>query len=164
MKNSVDSLKIRLVKVAGLATALNIDLRSIRGQKPGESSRATKGSIRRTDGRHSLVAEGKLLRTSNFCAASGLSERKLSNDVAAGRIFSVEMEGEPYYPAFFLVKELDRKDVAKVVRRLDGLSGWSKWDFFTSPNVTLGNLTPLQALMHREVKEVLRPAEAFISM
>ena len=66
------------------------------------------------------------------------------------------------YPAFFLVDELNRKDLAKVTRRLDDLAGWDKWDFFTSPNAALGNLTPLQALMRGEVRQVLRAAAAVI--
>ncbi|ANB72071.1 hypothetical protein AYM40_06570 [Paraburkholderia phytofirmans OLGA172] len=109
-----------------------------------------------------MVAAGKLLRTSNFLAASGATEQKLSKDVAARRIFTVDLEGEPYYPAFFLVKQLSSKDLAKVVRRLDDQSGWSKWEFFTSPNALLDHRTPLQGLMQKEVKPVLRAADALV--
>ncbi|MEX3897835.1 antitoxin Xre/MbcA/ParS toxin-binding domain-containing protein [Paraburkholderia sp. BR10954] len=154
-------LKTRIMEVVGMSTALNIDLRAIHGPSPEEANCAKLAPDLRMGERRSLVDDGKLLRTSRYCAASGISERKLSRAVSAGRIFSVDIEGEPCYPAFFLVRDLDRKDLAKVVRRLDGLTGWSKWEFLTSPNMSLGNMTPLQALMHREVKQVLSAARAF---
>jgi hypothetical protein len=49
------------------------------------------------------------------------------------------------------------------VRRLDGLNGWAKWKFFTEPKASLTNLTPLQALLHGEMKPVLQTADAFVA-
>jgi hypothetical protein len=112
--------------------------------------------------RNALVAEGKLLRAEIVCEALGITGRRLNKRIAKGRIFSAEVGGEQYYPAFFLAKELDRKDLAKVTRRLDGLTGWSKWSFFTEPKESLGGLTPLQALLRGEVKQVLRTARAVV--
>ncbi|BCQ28132.1 hypothetical protein NK8_63210 (plasmid) [Caballeronia sp. NK8] len=150
--------KIRLMKVAGLSTALNLDLRSIRDERYEESEQ----SKRRATPRHILVAEGKLLHASHFCSASGMTEHKLRKEVASDRIFGVTFKGDQYYPSFFLVDKLDRKDLSKIVRLLAGQSGWRRWDFFTSPNASLGNVTPLQALMNGELKQVLRAAATFI--
>ncbi|MDR5798234.1 hypothetical protein QCE49_33075 [Caballeronia sp. LZ008] len=150
--------KIRLMHVAGLSTALNLDLRSIRDLPqagPPESEHPT------SPHRH-LVAEGKLLRASHFRLASGVTKKKLRKDVASGRIFKVTIEGRAFYPAFFLVRELDRKSLSKLARRLASQTGWRRWEFFTSPNVSLCDLTPLQALISGEFKPVLRAAAAFI--
>jgi hypothetical protein len=67
-----------------------------------------------------------------------------------------------YIPAFFLVEQIRRKGLAKVVRTLGDLTGWSKWKFFTTPIWALDDLTPLQALFSGDRKQVLRAAEEFI--
>ncbi len=154
--------KICLARMLGMATVLNLDLRSIREEDEQQRSRVRRRSERRMSPGSSLVAEGKLLRAEIVCEALGITEQRLSKDVAAGRIFSVEVEADQYYPAFFLARELDRKDLAKVLRRLDGFTGWEKWDFLTGPKESLGGLTPLQALMRGEVKQVLRTAAAVV--
>ena len=105
-----------------------------------------------------------MLHAVDVCKALGITEQRLSKDGATGRIFSVDLGATPYYPAFFLANEINRKDLAKVVRKLGDLSGWRKWDFFTEPNGALGKLTPLQALMHGELKQTLRAAEGFLEM
>ncbi|WP_147309969.1 hypothetical protein [Paraburkholderia sp. BL6669N2] len=151
--------KISLARLIGRATVLNVDLASIRE----EDGRSKRGSERRRPARDSLVAEGKLLRAAIVCAALGITERQLTSDLAAGRIFNVDINADEFYPAFFLASELDRRQLAKVVRRLDGLTGWAKWRFFTEPKASLANLTPLQALLHGEMKPVLQTADAFIA-
>jgi hypothetical protein len=109
--------------------------------------------------RYSLVLQGKLLCQEEFCLASSITEQRLSADVASGRIFSVEFEGEPYYPAFFLSKLFDRKDFTQVVRLLGESTGWSKWKFFMTPREALNGLTPLRLLMREEVERALRVAK-----
>ncbi|WP_061125966.1 hypothetical protein [Caballeronia catudaia] len=154
--------KIHLARVMGVATVLNVDLRSLREQDEKQRSKRKRGAIRRMSSRNALVAEGKLLRAGIVCEALSITGRRLNKRIAKGRIFSVEVGGEQYYPAFFLAKELDRKDLAKVTRRLDGSTGWSKWSFFAEPKESLGGLTPLQALMRGDVKQVLRTAKAVV--
>lgn len=154
--------KISLARSMGRAVAFNLDLSSIREdeERLGASKRASK---RRRSARRSLVAEGKLLRAAIIRRALGITGQRLIKDVAASCIFTVNVGGEEYFPAFFLAPELGRKALAKVVRRLYGLSGWTKWRFFTEQDESLGGLTPLQGLMHGEVKLVLRAAEAFVA-
>lgn len=158
--------KAHLMRVIGVASALNMDVSSIREEYEKQSNRTrrrgwefpglTDCSAANIE-RYSLVLQGKLLPLGDFCQASGITERRLSKDVASGRLFSVEFAGEPYYPAFVLSDLVDRKDFARVVRRLGESSGWSKWRFFTTP---LNSLTPLQLLMRKEVERVLTAAEA----
>jgi hypothetical protein len=165
--------KNRLWEVIGVATVHNLDLRSM-----GEEERLRKRSSRlskvRTpkreeltqrglanSERYSLVKEGKLLREEDFCLAAHISEKKLNKYVASGQIFSADVGTEPYYPAFFLSRMIDRDDFAKVIRRLGDTPGWSKWDFFTTPTEALGGSTPLQLLKIEEVKTVLKAAVDF---
>lgn len=154
--------KASLMQIIGLSTVLDLDLRSIRTQREEQSNRTKDGPNRRMLARKSLVAEGKLLRAAHVCDAFGITEKKLRQDVASGRVFTVVICPDEYFPAFFLAKVLDRKNLGKVVRQLGGLTGWSKWDFFTTPKTSLENLTPLQALAKGEVKQVMRAAAAFV--
>jgi len=149
--------KIRLMRIAGLSTALNLDVSSTPGQIQSASNEGKRGKSARYD----LIAKGRLLHLTDFLTASDISEHRLAKDLAARRLFSVEIGRDAYYPAFFLVDELDRKALAKVSRRLGNLAGWRKWKFFTTPKMTLGNSTPLQALMRGDAKQVLRSAAAF---
>ncbi|WP_288830902.1 hypothetical protein [uncultured Paraburkholderia sp.] len=126
---------------------MNLDLRAIREEGEKLRDRVKRGSERRMSPRHALVAEGKLLRAEIVCEALGITQQRLDKAVASGRIFSVEVHRVEYFPAFFVATELDRKHLSKVVRRLDGLTGWAKWKFFTSQNALLDNLTPLQMLV-----------------
>ena len=151
--------KISLARIIGRAIVFNVDLASI-SEEDGCSKR---GSKRPRSTRDSLVAEGKLLRASVVCEALGVTERQLTKDVAASRIFNVVVKADDFYPAFFLAKELDGRQLAKVVRRLDGLTGWAKWKFFTKPKASLANATPLQALLQGEMKRVLQTADALVA-
>ncbi|MDR5796487.1 hypothetical protein QCE49_24180 [Caballeronia sp. LZ008] len=153
--------KICLARVMGLATVLNLDLRALGEKGETRRSRRKRGAIRRMASRDALVADGKLLRAGLLYEALGITEQRLSKRVAKGRMFGVEIGGEQYYPAFFLARGLDRKDLAKVAQQLGGLDGWSKWSFFTRPKESLGGLTPLQALLRGDVKQVLRTAKRF---
>ena len=103
------------------------------------------------------------MRASIFCTALGITDQRLAKNVAASQIFSVVFDGDEFYPAFLLAKELDRRQLAKVVRRLDGLTGWAKWKFFTEPKASLANMTPLQGLLYGEAKLVSQAADAFVA-
>lgn len=151
--------KISLARLIGRATVLNVDLASIHD----EDGRSKARSERPRSVRDSLVAEGKLLRASVVCAVLGITRQRLTRDVAAGRIFNVAIKADEFYPAFFLANELDRRQVAKVVRRLDDLTNWKKLNFFTRKNALLANLTPLQAILHGEAKLVLQAADALVA-
>lgn len=153
--------KIRLMRIAGLSTALNLDVSSTPSRMQSASNEGKRGSKRGKSARYDLIAKGRLLHLTDFLTASDISEHRLAKDLAARRLFSVEIGRDAYYPAFFLVDELDRKALAKVSRRLGNVAGWRKWKFFTTPKMTLGNSTPLQALMRGDAKQVLRSAAAF---
>ncbi|KVR40731.1 hypothetical protein [Burkholderia multivorans] len=152
--------KICLARVTGMATVLDLDLRSVREQDEKQGNKRKRGAVSRTASRNALVSEGKLLRAGVFREALGITGEKLSKRIAKGSVFSVEVGGVQYYPAFFLAKGLNRSDLSKVTRRLDGARAWDKWAFFTESKELLGGLTPLQALFQGEVKQVLSTTKA----
>lgn len=60
-----------------------------------------------------------------------------------------------YYPAFYLELDVDRKKLERVSRTLGDISGWRKWQFFTTPKGSLSDRTPLQALEDNAVLETV---------
>ncbi|WP_244744745.1 hypothetical protein [Paraburkholderia terricola] len=167
-------LKNRLWEVIGVSTILNLDLRSmreedaklrkrIRGQsKPRTPEHEGAGqSISANPERYALVRKGNLLRMADYLGAADVTEKKLSKQVASGRVFSVALDGGMYIPGFFLSPMIHHNDFAKVIRRLGDTPGWNRWDFFTTPTAALGGATPLQLLAIKKVKPVLEAAEEF---
>ena len=112
--------------------------------------------------RRALVADGKLLPAAETWVGLDITRQALTKAVAAGRIFTVDVGATPYYPAFYLTGDIDRKTLGKVTQHLGTLPGWSKWQFFTTPKASLGNVTPLDALASGKVEQVERAAAAFV--
>ena len=166
--------KNRLWEVIGVSTILNLDLPSMRDEDEILRRRLSRKSKRRTPEnedliqsgsanpeRYDLVRQGELLRMDDYLGAADVTEKKLSKSVASGKVFSVELEGEVYIPAFFISPMIRHNDFANVIRSLGDTSGWNRWDFFTTPTEALGGSTPLQFLAIKKVKPVLIAAEEF---
>ncbi|MBC8639394.1 hypothetical protein IAG25_21435 [Caballeronia sp. EK] len=158
-------VKKRLWEVIGVSTILNIDLSSMHDEDANLGKRLSRKSKLRTPEneeaiqsrsanlpRHELVRQGKLLPMDDFLAVADVTQKKLNKSVASRKVFSVELEGALYIPAFFLSAMIHRNDFAKVVRRLVDTSGLSRWEFFTTPSEALGGATPLQYLAIKKVK------------
>jgi len=111
--------------------------------------------------RQGLVAAGRLLPAAELWAGLGVTRQALNKALVSGRIFTVDVGAAQYYPAFYLAGDIDRKTLGKVAQQLGSLPGWSKWQFFTTPKASLGNVTPLKALSQGQVERVERAAAAF---
>jgi hypothetical protein len=161
--------KARLWEVIGVSTILDLHLRSMREEEANVAKRHGRNSKLRVpelndignSERYALVREGKLLLVADYCKASGITEANLNRSLGARKIFSVELKRKKYVPAFFLSPMIRRRDFARVIRRLGETSGWSRWDFFTTPIATLGGATPLQCLAIQKVKPVVMAAAEF---
>ena len=105
--------------------------------------------------RSKLVQRKEILPSGEFVEALGVSREVLNNEVAAHRLFAMELGDETYYPAFYLQLDTDRKKFERVCKALGGISGWSKLDFFTRPKGSLGDKTPLQALKDKDSLEAV---------
>ncbi|TDN68869.1 hypothetical protein [Paraburkholderia sp. BL10I2N1] len=165
--------KNHLCEVVGVATVYGIDLPALREEEENLRKRVKRASQRTPEHeplpgankanaeRYPLVLQGKVLRTSDFCAAAGITEKKLDKYVASSRMFRVYFGPEPYYPAFFLSHMIFRDDFAKVIRRLGEIDSWTMFDFFTTPVDSLGGSTPLQRLSAEDVEPVVEEAVRF---
>jgi hypothetical protein len=166
--------KSRLWEVSGIVTIYGYDLTAHR--REGERLRArierlSKSGVASTEPltkaekanpeRYPLILENKLLSEENFCLATNITKKKLDKEVEAGRVLSLAFGRESYYPAFSIPRLFDPKDFAKVLRRLEGLPAWSKWDFLTSPVEAPGRPTPLQLLMAQSVEQAVQAAGQF---
>ena len=80
---------------------------------------------------------------------------------AEAKAFGVSRDGKLYYPSFLADTTLKRSDLRAVERLLEGLSNFTKWQFFISGKGSLGGLTPLQALRQGKLRQVKVTAEGF---
>ncbi|MBN3731614.1 hypothetical protein G3N98_11835 [Burkholderia sp. Tr-20390] len=160
--------KVGIAQVIDLAGTITFGIAAAatRDRKPTAGKKRAAGVVADPERqvqaeRRTLVADGKLLPAAQIWAGLGMTRQALSKAVASGRIFTVDVGAAQYYPAFYLAGDIDRKTLGKVTQCLGGLPGWSKWQFFTTPKASLGNVTPLVALSRGKVDEVERAATAF---
>jgi hypothetical protein len=111
--------------------------------------------------RRAMVKKKELLDTSAMAEALGISRQALNKAVTAKRMFSVEVDGTPYYPAFYASPDLDRRELERVTQKLDNMPGWLKLDFLTSPNSALGDIAPIEALKLGLLPAALELAKAY---
>jgi hypothetical protein len=121
-----------------------------------------------------LLASGELLGSSRFQEAMGWTSKALSRAVLAGRLFHLEVGAIRAYPTFYLDPRYNRKELEAVTKLLGGLSGGSKWLFFTTQTASLARSAtelhaarasaarharpPLQALKDGDIDKVKRAA------
>jgi hypothetical protein len=110
--------------------------------------------------RRQLVTKKKLLASGDMQKSLGFTRQALSAAIKAGRMFSVEVDGQAYFPAFFSDGDVDRAVLEKICRMLGSMPGWMKWDFFTAARGSLGDVSPLEALRKGKVTDVERLAQA----
>lgn len=111
--------------------------------------------------RESVVSMKQVLPSSELTSRLGITRQALNKAVHAHRIFSIEQSGVIYYPAFYADPHLDRAKLERVTKALGHLNGWDKWQFFTRPKASLGDLSPLAALRDGRFAQVLTAAAAF---
>jgi hypothetical protein len=108
-----------------------------------------------------LVQDGTLIDGSKFLEEWGFTKQALSKAQTARRLFSLDIEGEKYYPAFFVDPRHDRAQLEKVSKVLGDLPGASKLHFFLSGWGSLAGKTPLEAIVAGQLDRVLNTAQGF---
>jgi hypothetical protein len=86
-------------------------------------------------------------------AALSLTGQAVSAASRARRLFTVDVDGQSYFPAFFANGKVDRATLENVSRILGELPGWTKWDFFTTAKGSLGDISPLEALRKGRIEK-----------
>jgi hypothetical protein len=110
------------------------------------------------------IASKRLISGAEMRQRLGVSPQALSAALKAKRMFVLTgPSGGYYYPSFFADPSYDRPVLEKVCRALGDLPGASKWDFFTTPKISLGNKAPLDALAKGKLDAVLIAAAGFLA-
>lgn len=132
------------------------------GPSPADSDFMASLRSQESQRRRDDLAAGRLLGSADMRERLGISRQALSAAVRAQRLFVLAgPSGDFLYPAFFADARHDRAVLERVSRALGSLPGGAKWEFFTTPRLSLGKRTPLQALAKGQVEEVLAAAAAF---
>lgn len=105
---------------------------------------------------------GNLIKADELMDQLGWTRQALSKARKARRVFSVEIKGETYYPAFFVDPQYDRRQLEAVSKALGDLPGTSKLQFMLTPKGSLNSHTPLEALRMGQVASVKIAAEGFM--
>lgn len=109
--------------------------------------------------RRQLHAEGQLLSSAALCERLHITRQALSKAVRDKRMFWIDgPAGVQWYPSFFAIQQIHRRDIGRVSVALGDLPGPAKWQFFTTPKHSLHGKTPLAALEGGMTEQVLRTA------
>lgn len=107
------------------------------------------------------VTRGDLLPGSEMQRRLSVTPQALSAALKRKRIFALTGgSGKYLYPSFFADPAYDRATLERISQALGDLPGSTKLHFFTSPRLSLGGLTPLQAVAKGKVEAVLDQANA----
>ena len=109
-----------------------------------------------------LIYKGILIKAEELTDQLGWTRQALSKARQARRVFSVEVKGRTYYPAFFADPQYERRQLEIVSKALGDLPGTSRLQFMLTPKGSLNSLTPLEALARGKVADVKIAAEGFV--
>ncbi|SFL78841.1 hypothetical protein [Rugamonas rubra] len=109
-----------------------------------------------------LADVGDLVNTQRLAERLGVTPQAIYKAVRDQRMFSLDAGGRTkLYPAFFGDQGLERTQLEAICKELDRLPGASKWQFFTTPRLSLSKKSPLDALRKGRFEDVMAAAKAF---
>jgi len=112
--------------------------------------------------RQTHIDDGTLINSSELWNRLGITRQSGSKAINEYRIFSLDGPGgKALCPAFFADSKYDRSTLERVSKELGAIPGPSKWQFFTTPKLSLDGKTPLEAIEKGRIEEVLSAAIGF---
>jgi hypothetical protein len=109
------------------------------------------------------IVEGRLISAHHWALALGGSGQAVDSAHVAGRMFGFEATpGHHVYPAFYADPGIPFGDLEAVTLALGAEPASGKWQFFTTPKMSLEGRTPLQALSEGDRQAVMRSAAGFV--
>ncbi|WP_436206866.1 hypothetical protein [Caballeronia sp. LjRoot31] len=160
LKRAVEALRAKDRGGHPLTEPVSIELPVESGEREHPEPRKEDFEVRGRAYHQSLVSSKKLLSSGDMQEALAITCQALSAAIKASRMFTVQVEGQTYYPGFFADGEVDRSVLEKISRALGNVPGWIKWDFFTARRGSLGDISALAALRKGKVQDVERVAQA----
>lgn len=111
-----------------------------------------------------MIRDGELLPDDEFRRRRRVTPNQLAGLNASGSVFFIEVDGKAYYPRLYVDPEHNVRRLAYVSRILWPAPSDSRFDFLTSGNGALGDITPLQALAKDDsYRELLTVAKGWAS-
>ncbi|WP_143331056.1 hypothetical protein [Burkholderia aenigmatica] len=106
------------------------------------------------------VHDGELLPAPRFAKRLGASLRQLARLEDSGGVFSIAVDGTPYYPALLASPLYDRRRLRKICRIIFPAPASMRREYLTTAWGSLGTLTPLDALQTDvEYRRLLKAAK-----
>jgi hypothetical protein len=111
---------------------------------------------RTLEARRKLVTDGDLLPEEVFCAQLQIRATELVELERKGSVFTIEVDGQQYYPRIFCDFRLNLNRLYEIARTVAPASAASRLNFLTSAFGALGSQIPLDMLDDRAAYKKLR--------
>ncbi|MEX3785802.1 hypothetical protein [Paraburkholderia sp. BR14374] len=108
------------------------------------------------------VHEGELVSASVLAERMGVSSRQLAHLERRGGIYSVDLDGTPFYPALFASPNYDQRRLRRVSHIIYPAPPEARLGFLMSRCGSLGDIAPLEALSNDDsYRRLLAVAKAW---
>ena len=112
--------------------------------------------------RQRILAQEDMLTLAEAAQALGLTPPAVNDRFRAGRLLALEGGARGRrYPAWQFEDEITGAPLEAVLRVLKGLNCWTIYRFFTTPDSTLEDATPLEVLRREDVEAAVEAARLF---
>lgn len=113
-----------------------------------------------------LIDGGNIILGDELISRTGWSQEVLEQKIHERKIFKMPhwveyVWGDDYFPAFFADSRYDLDSLETVSKALRAYDGLRKYRFFTTPDPMLSDRTPLEALVDKDLDQVLISVRAF---
>jgi hypothetical protein len=151
-------------RLASLERLAELAQRLSEPRKPADSS-PNAALIRKIEaqalaGCRALVAAGELVDADTLAELLGTSTQAVQAAERDGRIFSLAVEGQRYFPCFYGDAGFDWHALEVVFRLLIPGERWAAFSFLRRRTLSLGGATPLDALRDGKLEAVSDSAMA----
>jgi hypothetical protein len=109
-----------------------------------------------------LVDAAERVDADTLAALLGMSAQAVREAEHTGRLFSLEVEGERYFPRFYADESLQWAWLEVVFRLIT--PRWAAFQFLRSRKGSLGGATPLEALREGRLDAVCSAAMAYMEL
>jgi len=114
--------------------------------------------------RQQILARDDMLTLAQAAHALGLTPPAVNDRFRAGKLIALEAGARGRrYPAWQFEDEIAGGPLEAVLGALKGLSGWTLYRFFTTPDSALEDITPVEVLRRGDIEAAVEAARLFAS-
>jgi hypothetical protein len=114
--------------------------------------------------RRRMVRDGELLSADEFREQLHVSAGHLARMVARGSVFTIEVDGVPYFPSLLAAPNIDLERLHAVCRILYPAPPACRLGYLSSRHANIGGISPLEALRdERQYRLLRRMASAYVA-